>query len=117
MKQEYNFQYPIDFISEKQVIKKNVLEDLELTKFNNKEINQDKQDNQDKQGIMEYVIQPKTIFGKSCLVELTNSISTDVEYLKQTQIILKKYPKIKQNPALHNKISSFWFSLIKDDIF
>lgn len=108
MKQEYNFQYPIDFISEKQIIKKNVVEDLELTKFNNE---------QDIQGIMEYVIQPKTIFGKSCLVELTNSISTDVEYLKQTQLILKKYPKIKQNPELHNKISSFWFSLIKDDNF
>lgn len=109
IKQEYNFQYPIDFLEDKQELKKNVIEDLELLKFND--------ENENSQGIMEYVIEPKTIFGKHCLPDLTKHTTTNVKYLKDTQSIIKKYPKISQDPELHDKISSFWFSLKQDDNF
>lgn len=108
-KQEYNFRYPIEYINEKTEIKKNVLEDLELIKFNNPD--------ETIQGIVEQVIEPKTIFGKKCVPELCKYTTTNKKFLKHTQSIVQKYPSVVQNVQLHDKMASNWYSIVNDNNF
>ena len=107
--QEYNFRYPIEYIEDKTEIKKNVLDDLELIKFNNPD--------ETKQGIVEQVVDPKTIFGKKCIQDLCKYTTTNKQFLKHTQEILQKMPAIKQDVELHDKVASSWYSIINDTNF
>jgi len=108
-KQEYNFRYPIEYMNDKTEIKKSVLEDLELIKFNNPD--------EEQQGIMEQVIEPKTIFGKKCIGDLCKYTTTNKTFLKDTQHIVQKFPHISQNAELHDKMASIWFGIINDNNF
>jgi branched-subunit amino acid transport protein AzlD len=109
VKQEYNFQYPIEYIKNKTELKKNVVDDLELIKFNDIE--------EVKAGISEHVVEPKTVFGKQCISELSKYTTTDIEYLKDTQVILKNYPVINQNVELHDNVAKIWYDIINDGDF
>jgi len=108
-KHEYNFHYPIEYIEKKTELKKDIMDDLELIKFNNVE--------ETKQGIIEHVIAPKTIFGKKCIGEICHYTTTDVKFLKETQNILQKFPSIDQNIELHDNVANSWYSIINDDNF
>ena len=108
-KHEYNFRYPIEYIEKKTELKKDVMEDLELIKFNNVE--------ETKQGIIEHVIAPKTIFGKKCITDICHYTTTDTKFLKETQKILQKFPSIDQNVELHDKVANCWYSIINDENF
>lgn len=109
VKQEYIFRYPIEYVKHNTEIKQNVLDDLELIKFNNEE--------EKHKGIVEQVIEPQSIFGKQCLDDLCKHTTTNIDYLKDTQNILNKLPTLNQNIKLHDKMAETWYDIINDENF
>jgi DNA mismatch repair ATPase MutS len=82
-----HFKLPIYYNSEKMELKKEIIEDLELSK------NIDS----DSASILDYAFKPQTIFGKKVLEQFSVNYTTDTKHLKDTQKLLKKYKKTKND--------------------
>ena len=109
--QEYpkdDFIYPIEYIKNKTEIRDNVLDDLELIKY---------QESNENQGIIEQIIQPKTVFGKRYLEDTCKYTTTNKIYLTDTQNIIQRFPKLEQSIELYDKVDEIWSGIINDDNF
>jgi len=81
-----HFKVPIIYNNEKVKLNENIIMDLELIKTI------------DLSGtpMYEYAFQPKTNFGKKIVEQLSRHYTTDINYLKDNQKLLKNYAPIKQ---------------------
>ena len=77
------FKFPIYYNDKKMDLNKNIIEDLELIKTINADDNT--------KSIYQYTFQPQTIFGLKTLEQIPHYYTTDVDFLKDTQQLLKKY--------------------------
>ena len=78
------FQIPIYFNENKMELNKNVIDDLELIKTVDPSCN----------SIYSFAFQPDTSLGKKVLEQFPQYYTTDVEFLKDTQSLLKNYKKM-----------------------
>ena len=78
------FQIPICFNESKMELNKNVIDDLELIKTVDPSCN----------SIYFFAFQPSTSLGKKVLEQFPQHYTTDVEFLKDTQSLLKNYKKM-----------------------
>ena len=78
------FQIPICFNEQKMELNKNVIDDLELIKTVDPSCN----------SIYSFAFQPGTSLGKKVLEQFPQYYTTDVEFLKDTQSLLKNYKKM-----------------------
>jgi hypothetical protein len=99
------FKLPITFVEKNKLHKldEHILTDLELTNCNN--INDNANDANDSNGdakpktMYEHILNPKTIYGKQFLENWATYYTSDVIFLKQTQMLLKQFspPQPPQN--------------------
>jgi len=101
---ESNFKHPITY-HETNTLSDKIIEDLELTKFN---------DPEKKNGIAHYITNPKSIFGEKVLNDNIKYTTENKKYLLETQEIIKKFPKLNLDYNLHNDIYNIW-NVIKYD--
>jgi hypothetical protein len=78
-----SFQIPICFNEKKIELNKNIITDLELVDTIDASCNP----------IYSYVFQPQTCFGKKVIRQFSEYYTTDTEFLKETQELLKNYKK------------------------
>ena len=78
------FQIPICFNENRMELKKNVIDDLELINTVDPSCN----------SIYSFAFQPRTSLGKKVLEQFPQHYTTDVEFLKDTQSLLKNYKKM-----------------------
>ena len=108
-----HFKLPISYNENKMELKKVISDDLELIKTI------------DPNGtsMLEYAFQPTSLFGKKVLEQFTNHYTNDVDFLKDTQELLKKYKKIERNemneknPVDFNEIMDIWNDIKNDTGF
>jgi hypothetical protein len=110
------FQLPITYNSKKMKLNENIINDLELVQSNST--------NENTQPIYQVVFQPQTCFGKTLLKTLPKYYTTDVEFLKETQNILKKahiYNKdmsfLQKDANVYDKILENYTNLKHDNGF
>mgnify|MGYP001159752576 CR=1 FL=1 len=102
-----NFKFPIEYIQNKNKITENLKVDLELletTDENNK-------------SMYELLLKPQTDIGKKHLKRWSEYYTTDIEYLKATQNILKKVSKLELNKELINETYNSWNDIKNDNNF
>jgi hypothetical protein len=80
-----SFQIPICFNEKKIELNKNIITDLELIDTIDASCNP----------IYSYVFQPNTCFGKKVVRQFSEYYTTDTEFLKETQELLKNYKKLE----------------------
>jgi DNA mismatch repair ATPase MutS len=113
--QEINdtFKLPIYFSQDKMTLNENIITDLELIKTI------------DPSGtpLFHYTFQPNTLFGKKVNEQFSNYYTTDLEYLKDTQTLLKNYKNneeksyINENKEKYDKILELWDEIKNDSGF
>jgi DNA mismatch repair ATPase MutS len=101
---ESNFKHPITY-QETNTLSDKIIEDLELTKFN---------DPEKKNGVIHFITNPKSIFGEKVLNNNIKYTTENKKYLLETQEIIKKFPKLDLDYNLHNEIFNIW-NVIKYD--
>jgi hypothetical protein len=103
------FQLPISFNSSQMELNDNIVNDLELkTTYDASSV-----------PIYNYVFQPKTSFGKKVVEQYTSLYTTDLEYLKDTQQLYKKF-KLEKKEDLENdysEIMNIWDEIKNDTNF
>ena len=95
-----HFHLPISFLSDKKELKENIIQDLELIKSADLSNN----------SVYENVFCPKTIAGRYVMNEMPKLYTSNKEYLKGTQNLLKTYKKLNDE---ENKYSESLESVIK----
>ena len=107
------FKLPISFNKQKMELNNNIIEDLELIKIidpSNSNLN----------SIYEYTYNPKTSIGKKILEQYPTYYTTDIQYLKDTQTLLKNYkPYNHQNDSIYDleDIVKIWEEIKNDSGF
>jgi hypothetical protein len=105
-----HFKLPIYYNHEKMELKKEIIEDLELNK------------NIEENGIpmLDYAFKPKTNLGKKVLDQFSIHYTTDIEHLKDTQNLLKKYKSFKSDNIFspdYENIMGIWDEIKGDNGF
>jgi DNA mismatch repair ATPase MutS len=103
------FKLPINYNSEIMEIKKEIVKDLELIS------------NIDPSGssMLDYAFKPKTIFGKKVIEQFGIHYTTDIEYLKDSQELIKKFKNEKEEifkPDYEN-VMGIWDDIKNDTGF
>ena len=108
------FKLTIEYLENKKEINKNVLDDLEL--IESKDISNN--------SIYEYVFKPKTIFGESYFHIWSKYYTTDIDFLKDSQLFFDSLivlPTDNENYVdpneLFTNIKSTWDNIINDGDF
>ena len=92
------FQMPISFNPNKQILNSHIIQDLELIKtIDNKE-----------SSIYKHIFSPNNCFGDIMLESFTKYYTTDIQFLKDTQVMLKNYK------ASQEEMDSYKFKEILD---
>jgi len=104
-----HFKVPIIYNNKRLKLNENIITDLELIKTI------------DSSGtsMYEYAFQPKTNFGKKIVQQLSSHYTTDINYLKDNQNLLKNYTPIKKEifkPDFEN-IMGLWDEIKNDTGF
>jgi hypothetical protein len=107
--QDYEFKHPITYTKNKSELENELIKDLELLEFSSKE-------NKEK-GLVEFILQPESVLGHNTLHFWTNNITTNKDYLTDTQLLIKKLPSFKRNLKNHAEVVNTWDQLQKDDNF
>jgi hypothetical protein len=104
-----HFKLPIYYNANKMELKGEIIDDLELIKTINN----------DSTPMLEYAFQPKNVLGKKILQQFANYYTTDTEYLKDTQNLLKNYKKIDGEIFTpdYNNILEIWNDIKNDNGF
>jgi DNA mismatch repair ATPase MutS len=76
-----SFKFPISYVDNKQEINKNIINDLELVESKN----------QDEPSMYSHIFKPESIFSKKFLNEWSKYYTTDVAFLKDSQVFYKAY--------------------------
>lgn len=95
---EFNdhFKMPIYYNEQKVELKENIITDLELINSIDSSSN----------SIYSYVFDNSNTFSNKCIEQVTQYYTTDVEFLKDTQQLIKTYKKIPENDNNNGNISS-----------
>jgi len=102
-----NFKFPIEYIENKNKITENLKVDLELLETTDEK----------NKPMYELLLNPQTDVGKKNLKRWSEYYTTDVEYLKATQNILKKVSKLKLNTGLMDEMYTSWNDIKNDNNF
>jgi hypothetical protein len=104
---EFNdhFKMPIYFNEQKVSLKENIITDLELINSIDSSSNP----------IYSYVFDNSNTFSKKCIDQVTQYYTTDIEFLKDTQKLMKTYKKLPENDdkIISDKISSKYTNIIE----
>ena len=76
-----SFKFPISYVDNKQEINKNIINDLELVESKNP----------DEPSMYSHIFKPESIFSKKFLNEWSKYYTTDVAFLKDSQLFYKAY--------------------------
>ena len=76
-----SFKFPISYVDNKQEINKNIINDLELVESKNP----------DEPSMYSHIFKPESIFSKKFLNEWSKYYTTDVAFLKDSQVFYKAY--------------------------
>jgi len=99
-----SFQIPICFNEKKIELNKNIITDLELIDTIDASCNP----------IYSYVFQPQTCFGKKVIRKFSEYYTTDTEFLKETQELLKNYKKLELTNDETSESKDKYFTNILD---
>ena len=133
------FQLPISYNSNKVKLNDTIITDLELIKIINESNSTEhidsidnkcskpecNHDNESKMNIEQncdgsmfnYAFNPQSVFGKKVLEQFPKYYTTDKEFLKDTQILLKTYTNNNLNKPDYSNILSIWNELKLDKSF
>jgi len=101
------FRLPIDYNEKKQMIKKHIIDDLELSESSD----------ETKQSMYELLFKSDSIFAKQMVPKFAESYTTDVGFLKETQNLLKNYTSTKMNKPDCSHIYNIWYDVKTDTGF
>jgi hypothetical protein len=99
------FQLPISFNKKKKELNSTLIQDLELIKTINEDLNEneknDSKDNEknnskDKITLYKHIFAPDNCFGEIMLDSFAKYYTTDTKFLKDTQTMLKNYVKTEE---------------------
>jgi hypothetical protein len=106
-----HFNLPISFNSNKMELSQNIITDLELTNTN---VNADSINSNDTQlestsapSMYDIILTPSTCFGKETMPMFSNYYTTDIDFLKDTQQLLKTYD-ISSSEYDFEEINTVW---------
>ena len=102
-----SFQIPICFNEKKIELNKNIITDLELIDTIDASCNP----------IYSYVFQPQTCFGKKVVRQFSEYYTTDTEFLKETQELLKNYKPLDLTNDETPESKDKYFTNILDILF
>jgi hypothetical protein len=102
------FKLPISYNNNKILLNETIITDLELIKTIDKP--------EENRSIYDYAFNPTTKFGKDLLKEYPQYYSTDIEFLKDTQQLLKTY-KNKESVHDFTNVMSIWEEIKNDTGF
>lgn len=102
-----NFKLPIEYIEKKNTISETLKIDLELLETTDK----------NSKSMYEILLNPQTKIGKKHLKKWSEYYTTDIEYLKNTQDIIKNSSKIKLNRELIDETFDSWNQIKNDNNF
>ena len=102
-----NFKFPIEYIEEKNKIPESLKVDLELLETTDK----------NNKSMYELLLNPQTEIGKKHLIKWSEYYTTDIQYLKNTQNILRKMSNLKLNKDLINETYTSWNEIKTDNNF
>ena len=103
------FQLPIYYTKEKQLLEGNIKEDLELLETN--------EDNENRDCLLELIFNPKTELGKNLLKKQIEYFTTNKEYLKDTQNIISKWNFNEEKTSIKNNFFQLWNEIKNDKNF
>ena len=106
----HNFKIPIFYNEKKREVNENIVTDLELIETMDASCN----------SIYQYTYEPVTNFGKKVLEQFPRYYTTDKEYLKDTQTMLKTFLKDKDKDAFRpdpEYIIKIWDEIKNDNGF
>ena len=96
------FKYPIEYLEDKYELEKHVIDDLELTETKDSSLNP----------IYKLIYSPTNVYGEQSMSRIGNYYTDNVDFLRDTQDILKKYKIISQDRSkvknLHDKLKQIW---------
>lgn len=96
------FKYPIEYLEDKYELQKNIVDDLELTETKDSSLNP----------IYNLIYSPTNIYGEQSMSRIGNYYTNNVDFLKDTQDILKNYKIVSQDRSkvknLHDKLKQMW---------
>ena len=101
-----HFKLPISYNDKKMSLNANIITDLELIQTLDASSNP----------IYNYVFQPKTKFGEKILQQFVTHYTTDNRFLKDSQLLLKKYKPLNEKYNLNN-IIDIWDEIKNDNGF
>jgi hypothetical protein len=109
-----SFKLPIQYIEHK-ITDDIIKDDLELIKFKN----ESSLDTNEYKSVYEYIFEPDTIFSKSTSHLWANYYTTDIDFLTQTQKIIKTFKPIdiSYNQSKFNTIYDIYNSVTSDNNF
>jgi hypothetical protein len=109
------FHLPIHYNDEKMELNRHILEDLELVDTVN---TQDKTENSQEKSMYSFAFQPQTAFGKEVMNQFPKYYTTDVEFLKENQLLLKSLLETDQKEEKNQKeLKNQKDHIAKDDTF
>jgi hypothetical protein len=109
---ESKFNLPITYLDLKEKIDTNIINDLELLKLND--------DNKDRETILQSILNPTSKIGKLNISKQLEYFTTDKQFLKQTQKIIKSWKKDDKaihNTEIYDKFYELWLSIKEDTSF
>ena len=86
-----HFNLPISFNSNKMELSQNIVTDLELTNTNVDNQNDSDVVDTPPPSMYDIILSPSTCFGKETMPMFSNCYTTDINFLKDTQQLLKTY--------------------------
>ena len=108
---EFNeyFKLPIYYNEHKKSLKENIITDLELINSIDSSSN----------SIYSYLFDNSNTFSKKCVEQITQYYTTDVEFLKDNQTLIKSYKKIVIDDSLtkYSNIIELWNEIKNDTSF
>jgi hypothetical protein len=101
------FRLPIDYNEKKQTIQKHIIDDLELSESSDEK----------KQSMYELLFKSNSIFSKQMVPKFSQTYTTDVEFLKETQHLLKNYTPSNKDKPNCEEIYEIWYDIKSDTGF
>jgi len=102
-----DFKLPIEYLKNKSKIADNIITDLELVNTVN----------ENETSMYEHLLNPKTNIGKMCINKIKNYYTSDIDYLKDTQKLLKKMKTIPYDENNIENMHRAWSRIKSNENF
>jgi hypothetical protein len=109
---ESSFHLPIYYLSSKEKVDKNIIQDLELLELN--------ETTDDREPLLQSVLNPKSKIGKMNIDKQLEYFTNDKLFLKQTQQVIKSWNDdihTEKHTELYDKFYDLWTSIREDESF